>query len=499
MSNAAEGSPASGRAPRIAVVTPHLGLGGAQRVVTHITGYWVDRGYDVTVITVLDDPPDFYRLSPGVKRVTLPEPVVPFVRLRRFLVRLIERRELLTDLPAAERARAAIGGPAPAAGAASGGGGAGGTAAGGSAGKHERRRLDFLRAVYRLLERMRDASVFPVARYRLFGRSVDRYARFLRAADQQTKALHILLTRIGADVVLSMLGTSNIMSVAASAGLPHRTVISERNDPSKQRLDPPWDDLRPLLYPGADAVSANSRGALDAMRAYCPAEKLCLAPNPLVLPPARARCGALVRVAVSRPAGAAEGAGHPDRGVRPVPSRRPGVGAPPCRRRTAGRDARGARPRARPGRIGDVPRDRGGPGAAAVPVPHLRAAVPVRRDSERIARGDGAPDVLHRVRCVAGTSAADRGRRDRPGGGDRIRLCAGRGDGAPWPGTNGCGRSSETPRWIGCGTSVSTGSGRCGTASCSRPVASRRADAARRPREAHRRARDGTVFGVPVL
>ena len=288
MSNAAEGSPASGRAPRIAVVTPHLGLGGAQRVVTHITGYWVDRGYDVTVITVLDDPPDFYRLSPGVKRVRLPEPVVPFVRLRRFLVRLIERRELLADLPAAERARAAISGPAPAAGSAPGGGGAGGTAAGGSAGKPERRRLDFLRAVYRLLERMRDASVFPVAKYRLFGRSVDRYARFLRAADQQTKALHILLTRIGADVVLSMLGTSNIMSVAASAGLPHRTVISERNDPSKQRLDPPWDHLRPLLYPGADAVSANSRGALDAMRAYCPAEKLCLAPNPLVLPSARA-------------------------------------------------------------------------------------------------------------------------------------------------------------------------------------------------------------------
>ena len=38
-----------------------------------------------------------------------------------------------------------------------------------------------------------------------------------------------------------------------------------------------------MLYPGADAVSANSRGALDALRAYCPEEKLCHVPNPLIL------------------------------------------------------------------------------------------------------------------------------------------------------------------------------------------------------------------------
>ena len=284
-------------------MTPHLGVGGAQRVVSLITAYWVGRGYDVTVITVLDEPPDFYRLAPGVRRMPLPELPEPFVRLRRFLVRLVERRELLTDLPPAERARAAGGGDAPATAdaAATGGLGAGSgdtlvtaSAAAGDgaapsvAGEPERRRLDWLRAVYRFLERLRDASIGPVARFRLLGRSVDRYARFLRAMHKQTRALHALLGRMDVDVVLGVLGTSNIMTVAASAGLPHRTVISERNDPSKQRLDPPWEDLRPLLYRGADVVSANTKGALDAMREYCPADKLCVAPNPLVPPTAAA-------------------------------------------------------------------------------------------------------------------------------------------------------------------------------------------------------------------
>ena len=275
-------------------MTPHLGVGGAQRVVSLITAYWVGRGCDVTVITVLDDPPDFYRLAPGVRRMTLPELPVPFVRLRRFLVRLVERRELLTDLPPGERAPAAASGEAPATGGPAseprggpGSGGTGGSAAVGGTGSPERRRLDWLRAVYCFLERVWWDTVFPVARFRLLGRSVERWARFLRAVDKQTKALHVLLNRVGADVVLSVLGATNIMTVAASAGLPHRTVISERNDPSKQRLDPPWEHLRPLLYRGADAISANSRGALDAMRAYCPAEKLCLAPNPLMLPHAR--------------------------------------------------------------------------------------------------------------------------------------------------------------------------------------------------------------------
>ena len=51
-----------------------------------------------------------------------------------------------------------------------------------------------------------------------------------------------------------MLSATNIITVAASADLPHRTVISERNDPSKQRLESPWQDLLPVLYPAAGCL-----------------------------------------------------------------------------------------------------------------------------------------------------------------------------------------------------------------------------------------------------
>ena len=142
-------------------------------------------------------------------------------------------------------------------------------------------RLDGLRAAYRS---QRNALVGRVARYRLLGRSSARYMAFLRAGYWPVGALRGILERLAPDVVVSMLGATNVITIGASAGMPHRTVISERNDPSREPFDAPWDDLREVVYPAADAVTANSHGALESMRAYCPARKLRYVPNPLVLP-----------------------------------------------------------------------------------------------------------------------------------------------------------------------------------------------------------------------
>ena len=147
----------------------------------------------------------------------------------------------------------------------------------------EDRRLDRLRAMYRSVLRLRAAILAFVARHRLLGASGHMYAVVLRSCYWPVRTLRDILARTEPDVVFSVLGATNIISVAASVGLPHRTIISERNDPSKQRLDAPWEDLRPLLYPDADVVSANNRGALASMRAYCPEGKLRHAPNPLIL------------------------------------------------------------------------------------------------------------------------------------------------------------------------------------------------------------------------
>ena len=134
----------------------------------------------------------------------------------------------------------------------------------------------------RFSNRMRRVTLAVCARYRLLGGSGYRYAGVLRFWFWRTRALRKLLRELHPDVVISMLGSTNIMTVCASVGLSYRTVISERNDPSKQRLKSPWQELRPVIYPMADVVSANSTGALESMRAFCSEEKLCYTPNPLV-------------------------------------------------------------------------------------------------------------------------------------------------------------------------------------------------------------------------
>ena len=223
-----------------------------------MAGYWADCGHDVTVVTIYDDVPDFHRLDPKVKRIKLCPPRGPWVRVRSFIARQV----IEGDSPATSRKHATGSDPqAP-----------------------QGRPLDGLRSRYMALER-REAELFGViARHRLLGRSGRAYASVLRVRHWPVRALRDVLARTDPDVVVSLLGETNIVTVAASTGLRHRVVISERNDPSRERLDAPWDDLRPIFYPEADAVSANSHGALVSMRAYCPEAKLCYVPNPVRLP-----------------------------------------------------------------------------------------------------------------------------------------------------------------------------------------------------------------------
>lgn len=222
-----------------------------------MAGYWADCGHDVTVVTIYDDVPDFHRLDPKVKRIKLAPRHGLVVRARRF----IARRVIEGGSPATR----------------------GEHATGSDRQAPQARPLDGLRATYMALERRGAELLGVVARHRLLGRSSRAYASLLRACHWPVRALRNVLARTGPDVVVSLLGGTNIVTVAAAAGLRHRVVISERNDPSRERLDPPWDDLRPIFYPLADAVSANSHGALQSMRAYCPEARLRYVPNPVRL------------------------------------------------------------------------------------------------------------------------------------------------------------------------------------------------------------------------
>jgi glycosyltransferase involved in cell wall biosynthesis len=58
-------------ARRLALVISALDDGGAQRVFSLIANHWVERGVEVTVITLSRPESDFFRLAPAVRRVAL--------------------------------------------------------------------------------------------------------------------------------------------------------------------------------------------------------------------------------------------------------------------------------------------------------------------------------------------------------------------------------------------------------------------------------------------
>lgn len=90
----------------------------------------------------------------------------------------------------------------------------------------------------------------------------------------------------GAPTVLSLVGTTNVLTILATLGLDVRVVISERNDPARQSLGRVWDLLRYLTYRHADLVTAIAQRNLDEMARYVPASKLRVAPMLLVEPQA---------------------------------------------------------------------------------------------------------------------------------------------------------------------------------------------------------------------
>lgn len=94
-------------------------------------------------------------------------------------------------------------------------------------------------------------------------------------------AIRRSLKKIDPDVVVGMVGTTNILTVLAAAGLKCRKIVSERNDPARQSLGNAWDFLRRWIYPRADIVTANSRHAIDTMKSFVDEKKLVFLQNPI--------------------------------------------------------------------------------------------------------------------------------------------------------------------------------------------------------------------------
>lgn len=93
--------------------------------------------------------------------------------------------------------------------------------------------------------------------------------------------LRKVIRKSQARTVVSFITATNILTIVAAIGLNVRVIVSERNDPARQKLGRFWAIMRPLTYPLAWRVTANTNAALQMMSGYVREVKLKMVPNPL--------------------------------------------------------------------------------------------------------------------------------------------------------------------------------------------------------------------------
>jgi glycosyltransferase involved in cell wall biosynthesis len=230
-------SAASGKKKRLAFVIAHLGPGGAQRVAVNAANALVARGFDVHV-TILGHRPIVYWVDPRIvfhasSPVTAAFPASDADSLDDELEQIAPVKK-----------------------------------DGGESAKPTS-----------LLGRYVKPYLHP--RVLAFGLKTAGPVFSVIWQGRRTIWLRRTIRKIKPDAVLSFLTQTNILTVLATRGLATHTAISERNDPRLQRHRPRVEFMRRVVYPWADVVTANSKGALDALQTFVPKEKLAFLPNPL--------------------------------------------------------------------------------------------------------------------------------------------------------------------------------------------------------------------------
>jgi glycosyltransferase involved in cell wall biosynthesis len=128
-------------------------------------------------------------------------------------------------------------------------------------------------------------------------------SRRWRSLHQSLRRIFVLRREIRAiqpDVVISFLAKINIVTVLATRGLEVGVIVSERNNPLRQVVNPVWRRLRLRLYGLADRLVTPSRGVLASLPAAVSARGRVI-PNPVDLPePSPRRPDGRTLVAVGR-------------------------------------------------------------------------------------------------------------------------------------------------------------------------------------------------------
>jgi GalNAc-alpha-(1->4)-GalNAc-alpha-(1->3)-diNAcBac-PP-undecaprenol alpha-1,4-N-acetyl-D-galactosaminyltransferase len=244
---------ADGSKKRLSFVIAHLGPGGAQRVVVNAANTLVERGYDVHVIVLTANSPAYW-LDPRVVLQPLEGSVERIAgasnstSANAIINGDVPPRKTTTKIKSRLRNRIAQYGPV--------------------ASYIKPMVVPFVVASAGAVRSILRKLLWPIIYLMPLGRRV----RLLRLKLKVTKP----------DAVLSFLTQTNIVTILATRGLKTRTVISERNDPRLQRHHRRVEIMRRFTYSWADVVTANSRGALDALAPFVPKDKLAFLPNLLM-------------------------------------------------------------------------------------------------------------------------------------------------------------------------------------------------------------------------
>ena len=122
----------------------------------------------------------------------------------------------------------------------------------------------------------------------------------LRQSVHRVLVLRREIRAIEPDVVISFLAKINVITVLATRGLDVGVIVSERNNPLRQVVNPVWRWLRLRLYGVADRLVTPSRGVLTSLPAAVRARGRVI-PNPVDLPePSPRRTDGRTLVAVGR-------------------------------------------------------------------------------------------------------------------------------------------------------------------------------------------------------
>ena len=105
----------------------------------------------------------------------------------------------------------------------------------------------------------------------------------LKQTWSRISALRKLIKGKKPDVVISFLTKMNVMTLIAARGTGVPVIISERNNPKKQKFDPLWENGRAFTFPRASCFVTMTMGAAEF---YPEAQRpnLHIIPNPVRLP-----------------------------------------------------------------------------------------------------------------------------------------------------------------------------------------------------------------------